>query len=282
MEPLLLLIAGPEIDLGPLTRHLWANRIAHRVVEQDGQQRLYLARTEDIPQVKIWISQWREGQLADAVAAPVKPLSRFLVALAEVPVTLLVLLFLVAVFLWMQVSPEWQVWTIPGTEYWPDQRWSLDAYLKIGLLAFWLPSILHLSLMHIVFNGLWWWVLGSAIERRDGGRVLIVLTLVTGALSGVAQWWYAGPGFAGASGITMGLLGWIGWRQYQQRIRYPVPPILLPVMVGFLLLSLMGDSLVPGLTGTAHGAHFGGLLSGFILAALWAVISRSDKARGKS
>ncbi|MCY0966397.1 rhomboid family intramembrane serine protease [Parathalassolituus penaei] len=280
MEPLLVLVAGPEIDLGPVTRLLWAHRIGHRVVEINGQQHLFLARREDIPQVRIWIGQWREGQLPEAQAPAVKPLSRFIVTLAQIPVTLLVLLLLSGIFLWMQVSSAWEPWTMPGADLWPDQRFSLSAYADIGVVAFFLPALLHLSLPHLVFNGLWWWILGRAIERRDGGRVLLVVAMLTAVLSSMVQWWFAGPGFAGASGVTMGLLGWIGWRQHQ-KIRYPIPPMLLPMMVGFLFLSLVLDSVFPGMTGTAHGAHFGGLLAGFILAALWSVWRRPEKPRGE-
>ena len=280
MEPLLVLVAGPDIDLGPLTRLLWAHRISHRVVEHDGQQHLFLARREDIPQVRIWITQWREGQLPEAKGPALKPLSRLVVALTEVPVTVLVQLLLVAMFVWMQFSDAWEIWTVPGYGLWPEQRWDPMSYMQIGPGAFLLPALLHLSLPHIVFNSVWWWILGRAIERRDGGLVLLVIAVLTAVLSSMVQWWFAGPGFAGASGATMGLLGWVGWRQYQ-KIRYPIPPMLLPMMAGIMFLSLVLDSAFPGLTGTAHGAHFGGLLAGFILAAVWSVWRRPDKPRGE-
>lgn len=280
MEPFEILIAGPEVDLAPLTRHLWAHRIVHRVVEMDGKQHLLLARPEDVAQVRVWIRQWQEGSLVEPARPPSKPLARLVLTLAEVPVTLLILLALIGVFGWMHVSSVWEAWIVPGSDLWPQQRWHLDAYLDIGLTAFFLPSILHFSLVHIVFNGLWWWTFGAAIERRDGGRVLLALFLVIAVLSSMIQWWYGGPGYGGASGVTMGLMGWIGWRQQFHRIRYPIPAMLLPLMVGWLLLTLVADTLLGGISGTGHGAHFGGLLCGFILAALWSRLRGTERRDG--
>ena len=71
--------------------------------------------------------------------------------------------------------------------------------------------------------------------------------------------------------MTLGLLGWVGFRQRRRNIDYQIPRMLLPVMVGWLLLTISADTLVPGLSGTAHGAYLGGLICGFILAIVWPV-----------
>ncbi len=271
MEALLVLVAGATVDLSPITQQLWAHRIAHRVVMVDGQQHIYLANPADIPQVRAWVEQWREGQLDAPEIEPVstRPLVSLILMLTRIPVTLGVSVLLVLIFGWMQLSTDWLPWVRPGDGLWPDQRLNFAAYLDIGLLAWLKPLLVHFSLMHLVFNGMWWWILGRNIEQHDGSRMLLLLTLLTGLVGNVAQWWYSGPGFGGLSGVTLGLLGWIGWRQYQRKIAYSVPPMLLPVMAGWLLLTMMGDTLVPGLTGIAHGAHLGGLISGMLLATVW-------------
>ena len=151
----------------------------------------------------------------------------------------------------------------------PQQRLQLSTYLDIGLWALWRPTLLHFSFMHILFNSLWWFILARPIERHDGVLPLLALVLICGLAGNAVQWWYAGPSFGGVSGVTMGMLGWVGLRL--RRVPYAVPTMLLPVMVGWMVISVALDTVIPGTSGTAHGAHIGGLISGFLLAALWPV-----------
>lgn len=274
-NPVLVLVAGPEVDLSPLTKHLWANRIAHRVVEVKGQQHLILGGTEDVPQVKIWVEQWRNGELKQPdKGRRANPLAALILLLVQSPLTLLFLLLLVGVFGWMLVSNQWQALVEIGVDHWPEQRNSVGLYF--GLMSetvnpwtLWLPSLLHFSVLHLLMNAVWLWVLGRAIEVTEGSWKLAAIILLTGLIGNAVQWWVSGPGFGGASGITMGLLGWVGWRQFQQGIHYPVPKMLLPVMVGFLLLQVTTDTVIPGLTNMAHGAQIGGLVAGGLMAMLW-------------
>lgn len=280
MEPLLLLVAEPQVDLSPLTRHLWAERIAHRVVEQNGKQCLYVADPADAGRVQQWLDEWRRGELAEPLPEAVQPgIQQALLGWLATPVSVLLLLLFIAVFIWMQFSAAWQVWLQSGAAYWPQQRFNPAVYFDMGLWALWRPTLLHFSLLHILFNGLWWWILARRIERLDGIPALLALTFICGLAGNMVQWWYAGPSFGGVSGVTLGMLGWVGVRL--KRVPYQVPRMLLPVMVGWLLLTMGADTLLPGLSGTAHGAHIGGLIAGFILAALWPVRHfPSDRQRG--
>lgn len=270
MAAILVLVAKNDVDLSPLTRHLWAERIAHRVVEQDGEQMLYLADEADAQRVRQWYEEWRDGSLTEPLATPVQPaFQQALLSWLSTPVSVLILLLLIAVFGWMHLSDSWQDWLTMGQQYWPQERFNPAVYADIGLWALWRPTLLHFSVMHIVFNGLWWWILARRIERLDGIAALLALTFFCGLLGNMVQWWYAGPSFGGVSGVTMGMLGWVGLRL--RRVPYQVPKALLPVMVGWLLLTIGADTLVPGLSATAHGAHIGGLLTGFLLALIWPV-----------
>lgn len=270
MEPIVVLVAKPSTDLLPLTRKLWAERIPHRVVaNQQGEQCLLLGNPTDAERVKEWIQYWRTGEL-DQVATETTPRKHgwgFALAISKAPVSATGLLVLILAFAWMHLSTGWHVWLVDTAQLWPSESLSLQTYLDIGLWQMYRPVLLHFSVMHLVFNGLWWWILAPQIERLDGVKALLLLIFLCGLLGNAMQWWYTGPNFGGASGITMGMLGWVGIRL--QRVPYPFPPMLLPVMVGIMLVTIFADVVIPGITGTAHGAHIGGLLTGLLLGLFW-------------
>jgi len=269
-EPVLVLVAELHVDLSPLTKHLWAERIVHRVVEQDGKQCLYLANPADSERVKVWLEQWQAGELQEPEPVSAKPaIQQYLLDWIKTPVSMALLLMFIGVFIWMHLSTSWQSWLYAGAEYWPQQRLNFSTYTDIGLWALWRPTLLHFSFMHILFNSLWWFILARPIERHDGVVPLLALLLICGLVGNTVQWWYAGPSFGGVSGVTMGMMGWIGLRL--RKVPYRVPRMLLPVMVGWTVLTIALDTVIPGMSGTAHGAHIGGLIAGFLLAAVWPV-----------
>lgn len=272
-DPLLALVADTNVNLSPLTERLWANKIPHRVVVQDGKQCLLLAREGDLPQVKTWLEEWQNNQLdqTDLIpdSADGSAMMKGLLNIAEAPLATLCIPLFVMMFAWMHISTDWNQWLLLGESLWPQQRFDFSAYVDMGFWQLWRPTLLHFSVLHILMNMFWWWLLARRIECIDGKLALISVILICGVLGNAAQWWYAGPGFGGASGVTLGMLAWVASRQRRLRLPYQLPPALLPIMVGWLLLTLMGDTLVPGLSGTAHGAHFGGLLAGLLCAFIW-------------
>ncbi len=270
MEPFVILVADANLDLSPLTKKLWAERIPHRVVFSDqGQQTLLLADPQDAHRVKEWVEIWRAGHIEHTPALKIADAKaeRFWLAMARAPLSAATLLVLIVAFIWMHFDASWYSWLRLGESLWPQERFHLQAYLSIGLWEFWRPVLLHFSFVHILFNGLWWWILAPQIERLDGVKALIVLIFLCGLVGNLVQWWYAGPAFGGASGITMGFMGWVGVRL--KHVPYPFPRVFLPVMVGIMLLTIATDSVFPGITGTANGAHLGGLIAGLFLGLIW-------------
>lgn len=270
MEPIIVLVAQPSTDLSLITRKLWAERIPHRVVpNQQGEQCLLLGNPADEYKVREWVQLWREGELDKAAVE--RPTDKhgwgFALAISKAPVSAASLLVLVLMFVWMHFSNDWQSWLSSSKHLWPSHSLNLQTYLDIGLWEMYRPVLLHFSLMHIVFNGLWWWILAPQIERLDGIKALLIIIFLCGLLGNAVQWWYAGPAFGGASGITMGMLGWVGIRL--KKVPYPFPSMLLPVMVGIMLITIFADTVIPGVTGTAHGAHIGGLVTGLLLGLVW-------------
>ncbi len=268
VSPVLVLVAELHVDLSPVTRHLWAERIVHRVIEQDGKQCLFLADPAELGKVKEWLEQWQAGELEEPLAPGGHGgAQKKMQELLQTPLSMMLLLVFIAVFVWMHFSGDWQGWLFAGAELWPEHRFDPATYADIGLWALWRPTLLHFSFMHILFNGLWWFILARPIERHDGVMPLLALLLICGLVGNTIQWWYAGPSFGGVSGVTMGMLGWVGLRL--RKVPYNVPKMLLPVMVGWTVISIALDTVIPGMSGTAHGAHIGGLIAGFILAAVW-------------
>ena len=70
------------------------------------------------------------------------------------------------------------------------------------------PAFLHFGWLHIVFNSLWLWDLGSRLELLLGRVNLLLLVLVIAMVSNISQYYATGPSlFGGMSGVVFGLLG---------------------------------------------------------------------------
>lgn len=75
------------------------------------------------------------------------------------------------------------------------------------------PVLLHGSILHILFNMIWVWILLPQIEARLPKWKIILLLLLTGVIPNLAQYFISGPYFLGFSGIVIGLVGFIWVRQ---------------------------------------------------------------------
>lgn len=272
--PAVVIFAAPAgVNLAPLTARLWAERITHRVFihPETGEQRLILANQLDTPRVRFWVEKWEAGELAATPVnkQPSQVKAKLIRAMQLTPLTGVVLVFLLGFFVLMQFTSFWHSWLFTGQEFWPSQRNQLATYVNLGLWPIWRPVLLHFSGAHIIFNAFAWWIFASRIESYDGKLALVLLSLLAGFAGNYLQWWAQGPAFGGASGITFALLGWLGLRIYVKKLDYQFPALMLPLMLGIMVLMLLADSLVPGLTKTAHAAHLGGLVFGMLLGWVW-------------
>ena len=87
------------------------------------------------------------------------------------------------------------------TEIYSGQLWRLFT-----------PAFIHFGIMHIAFNLLWLYQLGSAIEQRQTSKRMLILVSLIALLSNMAQFIWSGPLFGGMSGVVYGLLGYM-WAQ---------------------------------------------------------------------
>lgn len=133
------------------------------------------------------------------------------------------------------------------------------------------PMFLHGSTMHLLFNMLWIYMLGSNIERLQGSGFLIGLVLFTHAIGMIVQvfspQWFpeplrGSPFVIGASGAVYGLFGYL-WIRPKIKPSYPIgiPSQNVVLMIGWLFVCM--TPLIPGV---ANGAHVGGLIGGVLMA----------------
>lgn len=171
------------------------------------------------------------------------------------PVTWSVLGACVLVFLMMNIIGDQtvMVWL----------AWPFDPLLKFEFWRYFTHIFMHFSLMHILFNLLWWWYLGGAVEKHLGSGKLIVITVISALLSGFIQHKFSGPWFGGLSGVVYALMGYVwlrGERDPESGIylqRGLIIFSLLWLVVGWL--DLFGMSI-------ANGAHVAGLAVGLAMA----------------
>ena len=171
------------------------------------------------------------------------------------PLTLSVMTLCVAVFILMQIAGDdvalaWLGWPADASQYFQVWRWFSHA-------------LLHFSLLHILFNLMWWWYLGGAVEKRLGSGKLFVIMLISALLSGWMQAKFSGVLFGGLSGVVYALMGYC-WLRGE---RDPESGIYLERgLIGFAIVWLViGWYGAFGLA-IANAAHVTGLLVGLAMA----------------
>lgn len=141
--------------------------------------------------------------------------------------------------------------------------WPYDPSLRFDVWRYFSHAVMHFSVLHILFNLLWWWYLGGAVEKRLGSGKLIVITIISALLSGFIQHKFSGPWFGGLSGVVYALMGYVwlrGERDSQSGINLPRGLIafgLVWLIAGWF--DLFGMSI-------ANGAHVTGLVVGLAMA----------------
>lgn len=127
--------------------------------------------------------------------------------------------------------------------------------------------------LHLLFNMLILFFFGTFVEAEIGKRGLLRLYLISGVVGGVLQVLLTmalGEGDAlilGASGACYGIMVYAAFMAPRMRVIF----IIFPVQLGWLVAFLVGLGLYSLVlefrheaSSTAHGAHLGGALWGFL------------------
>ena len=187
--------------------------------------------------------------------------------LRDIPVTTSILLTCLLVYLLAMVGFFWP-YKVLAIEPLPQLLENHQWWRLIG------PALILFSVLHIVFNLLWWWTLGGQIERLLGRATLVMLFLFSALLSNIGQLLVSGENFGGLSGVVYALVGcvwWLGWLRPSWGLMMPKP------LIGFLLVWLVvgyADILWVSMANTAHTV---GLISGCFFAF---ILSRFTSKKG--
>jgi GlpG protein len=273
-------IKALETDLGPemaaFSRHLWARRIPHRVIDEGGGRQLVVVGSEQHAlQVREDYRRWRAGalELQTRGGFARETLGRSLAALRSAPATACLLLLGVLGAAIVEYDHalgllHWLTFTdlrlVNGKLVFADVRATYAAGQYWRLFT---PVLLHFGALHLAFNALWIWELGRRLERARGTLTLLGVALITGAGGNIAQYMAAGGVlFGGLSGVIYGLLGytWL-WSRLTGDPRLALPRGLLGFMVGWLLVCMSGLVEALGFGAIANAAHAAGLALGALL-----------------
>lgn len=179
--------------------------------------------------------------------------------------TVMVLVLCLLVYGWQQLAPHvafgWLGIFAQADQIniWQSWRWFT-------------PALLHFSLMHLVFNLMWWWFLAGQFEQVLGRWQLVSFSLSCALLSNLAQYLMVGPFFGGLSGVVYALFGYFWWAG---RLNPSQGLQLSPGLIGFMLIWMVLGFLDVLWIQMANWAHLVGLLAG----CGWAWLLRHQQPR---
>ena len=137
----------------------------------------------------------------------------------------------------------------------------LDAYTEPW--RYFTTNIPHANLLHIGFNLMWIWSLGSAIESRLSPLRMMGLVLLTGIVSSAAELLLLHTSI-GLSGIVYGFAAF-AWmrRRHDSRFRDVIDRPMMQFFVVWFLFCIIATET--GFMPVANAAHAGGAIAGGLL-----------------
>jgi len=142
------------------------------------------------------------------------------------------------------------------------------------------PALIHFNTLHIVGNLLWWWNLGSLVERTQSGLQLLALTLLTALITNVVQFEAYGNQFGGLSAVVYGLLGYLWlYPKANPAVGFQLNRVVVGLMVGYLLIGYTGalDWMAGGKV--SNNGHLAGFVVGCVLGLVFGVVNRGKPAK---
>lgn len=192
--------------------------------------------------------------------------------------TLILVCVSIAAFSAFNTDHEWlRNWLIsdPGNQ----TRSVLPEVFHGQIWRLFTPIFFHAPLLrdplHLIFNMMWLYQLGSMIEARKSSLFLLVFIAVSAFTSNVGQYFYHGPAFFGMSGVVYALAGYV-WMQgkYNRASGLYLDPQSVTILLVWLVICFVG---VVG--PVANAAHLVGLITGVIWGRASAFLSLKNPER---
>ena len=188
-------------------------------------------------------------------------ISRFMSECNTILIVVTVLVYIVVNIIGRESGRDHLV--LSGALYWPAIAYSKEFYRLFTYMFF------HANITHLVNNMLVLFFLGDNLERAAGKWRYLVFYFGSGIIAGLTSMTYNMVNnynviSIGASGAIFGVVGSMVYIVIRNKGR--LENISTRQMILFVIFSLYG-----GLTsqGVDNAAHIGGLVSGFILAAIF-------------
>ena len=265
-----------------LTEALWHHKVAHQIIFKDGYNELWVLDPSQLPTVEQLMTIWKDdpallqqAQPAAVTSTATKGgiLSQF--KLSPVTTILLLLTLLVAVI--TQLGSDIETvgyFSISPFDIRNGHIYFYDLSEVLSKGEYWrifTPTLLHFSVLHIVFNTLWIWEIGSKLERILGSVIWSIGVVIIAVLSNALQYQLSGyPLFGGLSGVVYGLIGF-AWLLPILSKHWPII-ISKQLMLFFIIWLGVGYTPFPemiGLGSIANTAHTIGLMSGLVLGVIY-------------
>jgi GlpG protein len=183
---------------------------------------------------------------------------------------LMLVCFYVAVFSKVGKNDEWlRAWHISDPENYSAAFLPEVMHGEIWRLVS--PIFIHYGLVHLVFNMLWFYQLGSMIEARQSSLFLFIFIAVSATFSNVAEYvaLHHGAGFGGMSGVVYALAGYIWMRgKYNPSSGLFLDRRSVVVLLVWLFVCYTG--MVGPIANSAHAA---GLVVGMIWGGAAAILA---------
>ena len=270
-----------DVNLLSFSQLLQRQGVPHRIIEESGQQVIWVEEEGEADLVRQSLSDWslNSGNVqADPVSqnagsvslgAALLPRHSLLPSLrraflaSPLTLSLIAACLLVALLSLMGTQPG-----RVGILFYPllavDNLLALLGELTSNgtLLRTLTPMFLHFGELHLIFNMLWLWYFGRQLEAIHPRWLFAVLIMLTSFVSNTTQYLSSNfNNFGGMSGVVYGLVGYT-WLVHilMPRSRLEIRGSMFAVFVAALvLMEILASSWI------ATAAHIGGLLSGLLL-----------------